>query len=133
MSAPSGGEGNGGGEGLGAGERAGGGEGPGACEGPEGGEGPGGGEQAEARFQIINERGLHARAANKLVRVAQRFPCEVTLVHEAERANGKSVMGVLLLCSPKGAWLTVRAEGEGAADAVDAIGAVITDRFGEGA
>ncbi|HEU4535709.1 MAG TPA: HPr family phosphocarrier protein, partial [Polyangiaceae bacterium] len=68
----------------------------------------------------------------KLVQAAQRFPCEVTLKREDQSANGKSVMGVILLCSPKGAWLTVEAEGEGAAEAVGAIGAVIADRFGEG-
>lgn len=88
--------------------------------------------RAEGTFQIVNERGLHARAAIKLVQTAQRYPCEVTLVRDDQRANGKSVMGVILLCSPKGAWLTVAAEGEGAVEAVEAIGAVIADRFGEG-
>jgi phosphocarrier protein HPr len=88
--------------------------------------------RVEGTFQIINERGLHARAAIKLVQAAQRFPCEVTLQRDDQTANGKSVMGVILLCSPKGAWLTVAAEGEGATEAVEAIGAVIADRFGEG-
>ncbi|HEU4404256.1 MAG TPA: HPr family phosphocarrier protein [Polyangiaceae bacterium] len=89
-------------------------------------------DRAEGTFQIVNARGLHARAAIKLVQTAQRFPCEVTLGREDQSANGKSVMGVILLCSPKGAWLKVSAEGERAAEAVEAIGAVIADRFGEG-
>jgi phosphocarrier protein len=88
--------------------------------------------RAEGTFQIVNERGLHARAAIKLVQTAQRYPCDVTLLREDQRANGKSVMGVILLCSPKGAWLTVTAEGDRAREAVDAIGSVIADRFGEG-
>jgi phosphocarrier protein HPr len=89
------------------------------------------GERAQATFEIINERGLHARAAVKLTQLAQKFPCEVTLSHEAQVANGKSVMGVLLLCGSKGTQLSVLAEGAQAGEAIAAIGELIANRFGE--
>lgn len=83
------------------------------------------------RFEIINRLGLHARAAAKLVRVAGRFQARVELEKDGQRADAKSIMGVLLLCGETGAWLTVRAFGADAQDAVDAIGALLADRFGE--
>jgi phosphocarrier protein HPr len=90
-------------------------------------------ERVEESFEIINERGLHARAATKLVQVASRYPCDVTLFGpEADGVNGKSVMGVLLLCGAKGTTVRVRAEGTGAEECVRAIGTLIAARFGEG-
>jgi phosphocarrier protein len=85
------------------------------------------------RFKIVNKLGLHARAATKLVQLASRFPCEVELAREDEDqvANGKSVMGVLLLCGSRGTVLEVRATGERADECVKAIGDLIADRFGE--
>lgn len=90
-------------------------------------------ELAEASFEITNERGLHARAATKLVILASRYKCRVTLFgeEEAEGVNAKSVMGVLLLCGAKGTVLQVKAEGEGALVCVEAIGELIKERFGE--
>ncbi|NUP09383.1 MAG: HPr family phosphocarrier protein [Polyangiaceae bacterium] len=90
------------------------------------------GQVAEGTFQIINERGLHARAATKLVQLAGRFPCEVVIASpEAEGVNAKSVMGVLLLCGAKGTIVTVQARGERAQSCVDAIGELIANKFGE--
>ena len=67
-------------------------------------------ERASAEYEIINERGLHARAASKLVQLAGRYPCDVELSSpEAEGVNAKSVMGVLLLCGAKGTRVRVRA------------------------
>ncbi len=86
---------------------------------------------AEGTFQIINELGLHARAATKLVQLASRFACDVELEKDGQRANAKSVMGVLLLCGAKGTRVTVRTDGEGERDAVEAIGQLIASRFGE--
>lgn len=83
-------------------------------------------------FTIINVRGLHARAATKLVQTAGRYPCEVTVRGpDGESANAKSVMGVLLLCGSKGTVVEVEARGEQAEQAVQAIGKLIADRFGE--
>lgn len=84
------------------------------------------------KFTIINARGLHARAATKLVQVAGKFPCEVTVTGpDGEKANAKSVMGVLLLCGSKGTQIQVEARGNQAAEAVDAIGRLIAEKFGE--
>ncbi len=90
-------------------------------------------EIKNGRFTIINQRGLHARAATKLVQLAGRYPCQITLVGpDGQEANAKSVMGVLLLCGSMGTVLDVKAQGEQAEDAISAIGALISDRFGEG-
>ena len=88
--------------------------------------------QATGRFMIINQLGLHARAATKLVQLASKFPCEVEVGREDQTANGKSVMGVLLLCGSKGTVIDVRATGERAEECVTAIGELIAGRFGEG-
>ena len=82
--------------------------------------------EASGRFEIKNRLGLHARAATKLVQTATRF------AREGQVANAKSVMGVLLLCGSKGSEVEVEATGEGAEQAVAAIGRLIDDLFGEG-
>ncbi|MGH7281553.1 MAG: HPr family phosphocarrier protein [Polyangiaceae bacterium] len=86
---------------------------------------------ASGSFQIVNALGLHARAATKLVQLASKYPCEVELARGEQTANGKSVMGVLLLCGSKGTIVDVRARGDGAEECVTAIGALIASRFGE--
>jgi phosphocarrier protein len=88
--------------------------------------------ETSARFKIINQLGLHARAATKLVQLASKFPCEVELSRDDQNANGKSVMGVLLLCGSKGTVIEVKAKGERAEECVAAIGQLIADKFGEG-
>jgi len=90
-----------------------------------------GDQEAEAEFEIVNELGLHARAAAKLVRIAGGFRSRVEVSKDGQRADAKSIMGVLLLCGEKGARVHVRAMGEDASEAVAAIGALIADRFGE--
>jgi len=85
----------------------------------------------EDQFVIVNELGLHARAAARLVELASGFQAEVELEKDGQRANGKSIMGVLLLCGQRGAAVKVRAQGEDAGEAVAAIGRLIADRFGE--
>jgi phosphocarrier protein HPr len=90
------------------------------------------GDSASSHFTIVNARGLHARAATKLVQLAGTFPCEVTVAGpDGEAANAKSVMGVLLLCGGVGTVIEVRARGSNAAQAVAAIGELIANRFGE--
>jgi phosphocarrier protein len=84
-------------------------------------------------FLVVNELGLHARAATKLVQLASRYRCEVELEKDGQRANAKSVMGVLLLCGSKGTTLTVHTTGADAHEALRAIGALIEGGFGEGA
>lgn len=84
-----------------------------------------------ATFEIVNKLGMHARAATKLVQTASRYRSDVQLEKDGHVANAKSVMGVLLLCGHQGSRITVSARGEDAADAVEAIGTLIADRFGE--
>jgi len=86
---------------------------------------------AKGTFTVQNKLGLHARAASKLVQLASSFPCEVVVSHGGQAANAKSVMGVLLLCGSKGTQLLVEANGESAEEAVQRIGELINDRFGE--
>lgn len=85
----------------------------------------------EGTFEIVNELGLHARAATKLVKLASTFAADVILEKDGQEANAKSVMGVLLLCGQRGTQITVRATGAQAAQCVDAIGDLIASRFGE--
>jgi len=86
---------------------------------------------ASGTFEIVNTLGLHARAATKLVQLASRHRADVELELDGQKANAKSVMGVLLLACGKGSHLSVRATGEDAEAAVRAIGELIAGRFGE--
>jgi phosphocarrier protein HPr len=88
-------------------------------------------EPAEGRFTVVNELGLHARAATKLVQLASRYEADVQIEKDGQVANAKSIMGVLLLCGSPGSILTVRASGVGAHEVVSAIGRLIAERFGE--
>lgn len=83
-------------------------------------------------FEIVNELGLHARAATKLVQLAGKYKSDVQIEKDGQVANAKSVMGVLLLCGAKGTFVKVRAEGPDAPECVQQIGALIADKFGEG-
>lgn len=89
-------------------------------------------QTSERACLIVNELGLHARAATKLVQVASKFASEVDVENDGQVANAKSVMGVLLLCGGPGTTITVRARGEDAEAAVEALAALIAERFGEG-
>ncbi|HEV7554433.1 MAG TPA: HPr family phosphocarrier protein [Kofleriaceae bacterium] len=87
---------------------------------------------AERSVMIQNELGLHARAATKLVQLASKYPCDITVTKDGHEVNGKSIMGVLMLVASKDTTVLVRAKGDKAAEAVAAIAALIDDKFGEG-
>jgi phosphocarrier protein len=89
-------------------------------------------ETVERPLLIQNELGLHARAATKLVQLASKFPCEITLIKEGHEVNGKSIMGVLMLVASKGTKVTIKAKGDRAGEVVAAIVQLINDKFGEG-
>lgn len=82
---------------------------------------------------IVNDLGLHARAASKLVQLASKYPVELKLGHEEMTVNAKSIMGVLMLAACKGTDLTLTAVGDddNARAALDALIALIAQRFGE--
>jgi phosphocarrier protein HPr len=86
---------------------------------------------AEREFDILNRLGLHARAAAKLVRLANGFASEVLVLKDGMEVNGKSIMGVLMLAAPKDAKILIRAIGPDAEEAVAAIGELIAGKFGE--
>ena len=87
---------------------------------------------AEGTFEIINALGLHARAAAQLVKVANRFKCETFIEHEGQKANAKSIMGVLMLAAGQGSRVKLTCKGEDAEACLAEIGKLINDRFGEG-
>jgi len=89
-------------------------------------------DRAEKTLLIQNELGLHARAATKLVQIASKYPCEVTVTKDGHEVNGKSIMGVLMLVASKGTMVTIKAKGDRAAEVVGQIEALINDKFGEG-
>ena len=88
-------------------------------------------EQAEGTYTIINALGLHARAAAQLVKVANRYRCDVEVVCEGQSVNGKSIMGVLMLAAAQGMQVKVRCSGDGAQACLEEIAALIHTRFGE--
>lgn len=86
------------------------------------------------RIMIINELGLHARAASKLVQVASSFPVELSIGREEMMVNSKSIMGVLMLAAARGTELSLVARGDDERlcnEAADAVCQLIEDRFGE--
>ncbi|KFA87125.1 phosphocarrier protein HPr [Archangium violaceum Cb vi76] len=86
---------------------------------------------AEGTFEIINALGLHARAAAQLVQVANRYKSEVTLLCEGQKANAKSIMGVLMLAAAQGMEVTVTCKGDDAEACLQDIQKLIANRFGE--
>ena len=81
---------------------------------------------------ISNKLGLHARASAKLTKLAAAYPCEVWMSRGDRRINAKSIMGVMMLAAGIGAQLVVETEGEQEQEAMDALLALINDKFGEG-
>jgi phosphocarrier protein HPr len=80
---------------------------------------------------IRNRLGLHARAAALLVKTANRFVSEVTIEKDGVEVNGKSIMGLLMLAASKGTKVTLKAEGKDAAQAIQTLGKLIENKFGE--
>ncbi len=86
---------------------------------------------AEGTYEIINALGLHARAAAQMVKVANRFKSDVTLEAQGQRANAKSIMGVLMLAAAQGTQVKVTCKGDDAEACLLEIAKLIKDRFGE--
>lgn len=82
-------------------------------------------------LQIVNRLGLHARAAAKLVGTATRFASEIAIEKDGRSADAKSIMAVMMLAATRGHTITVSARGEDEQAAVEAIAALVADRFGE--
>jgi phosphocarrier protein len=81
---------------------------------------------------ISNKLGLHARASAKLTKLAGSFPCEVWMAKGERRVNAKSIMGVMMLAAGIGSTVEIDTHGEREQEAMDALLALIADKFGEG-
>ena len=81
--------------------------------------------------EIINKLGLHARASAKLTQLAGKFQCEVWMAKGERRINAKSIMGVMMLAAGMGTKVTIETDGGDEQAAMDALVALIADKFGE--
>jgi phosphocarrier protein HPr len=88
--------------------------------------------KAETTVTITHSYGLHLRAAGTLAQKASSFESEITLTMNTLTANAKSIMSVLALAAPKGATLTIQAEGNDSEEAVNSLKSLIDDDFGLG-
>ncbi len=83
-------------------------------------------------FDITNLRGLHARASAKFVKTAERFDAEITVSKDDASVGGTSIMGLMMLAAAPGCCIKVQAIGPEAEEALDALEALVADKFGEG-
>jgi phosphocarrier protein HPr len=83
------------------------------------------------RVTVVNQLGMHARAAAKFVHLATRFEARVRVGHERREMDGKSIMGILLLAAARGSTITITADGTDERDAVAALVALVESGFGE--
>ena len=81
---------------------------------------------------ISNKLGLHARASAKLTKLAGSYPCEVWISRGERRVNAKSIMGVMMLAAGLGATVELETDGPQEQQAMDALVALMNDKFGEG-
>jgi phosphocarrier protein HPr len=82
---------------------------------------------------VVNQLGMHARAAAKFVHLAGRFDAKVKVARDRREMDGKSIMGILLLAAARGSTITISADGADERDAVDALVALVRSGFGEDA
>ena len=80
---------------------------------------------------VVNQLGMHARAAAKFVHLATRYDAQVTVARDQQEMDGKSIMGILLLAAARGSTITISADGTDEDDAVDALAALVQAGFGE--
>ena len=82
--------------------------------------------------QIINKKGLHARAASKLVQLAAKYKSKIQLSRDSQVSDGKSILGVLILAAQQGSALTIITEGEDEQEAMEVLCDLIERKFDEG-
>ncbi|MCD6454577.1 MAG: HPr family phosphocarrier protein [Candidatus Aminicenantes bacterium] len=86
----------------------------------------------EKEVVLTNRLGMHARAATKLVQVAQKYRSNIVIEANGMEADAKSILGLLTLAAPVGTKLKIKADGEDEKEAIEEIVALIEDKFGEG-
>ncbi len=85
----------------------------------------------EREFEIVNKRGLHARASVKFVQTVTQFEADVEVSRDGMTVGGASIMGLMMLAAAPGCSIRVAATGPQRAEVLDALQALIADRFGE--
>lgn len=85
----------------------------------------------EGNFIINNKLGFHARAAARFVKIANVYECEIYVYKNGDRANGKSILGLLTLAAAKGTMLRIMADGKDEDAALSSLRELIENRFGE--
>jgi len=88
-------------------------------------------EPLSRELLIINKRGLHARASAKFVQTVDGFDAKITVSRDGMTVGGTSIMGLMMLAASPGSTIVVTAEGNDAVTALDALAALIADKFGE--
>lgn len=86
----------------------------------------------KANVTITNKLGLHARASAKLTKLAGSYPCEIWISRGERRVNAKSIMGVMMLAAGLGTTIELDVQGEREQEVIDALLALINEKFGEG-
>ena len=86
---------------------------------------------AEKIVAIVNRLGLHARAAAKLVTLAAKYQADIKVAKDGKQVSGKSIMGVMMLAAAQGSIITLSATGDDAVEALEALAALIANRFDE--
>ena len=84
------------------------------------------------RLEIVNVKGLHARASAKLVEVVEEHDADCTVLREGNEASGNSIMGLLMLAAACGTFIDIETSGAQAEELAEAIEALVADKFGEG-
>ena len=84
------------------------------------------------RLQIVNIKGLHARASAKLAEVVEQYDADAKVSRDSMSTGGDSIMGLLMLAASKGSFIEVETSGPQALELADAIEALVADKFGEG-
>ena len=87
--------------------------------------------QANRTVEIVNKRGLHARASAKFVKLAATFDAEVRVSKDGQTVDARSIMGLMMLAAATGCCIDIVAEGAQAGEAADALVALVTARFDE--
>jgi phosphocarrier protein len=87
--------------------------------------------EARRSVEVINERGMHARASAKFVKLAAGFDAEVSVSRDGQTVDARSIMGLMMLAAGPGATIELKAEGPDAEAALDALCALVEQRFDE--
>ena len=94
--------------------------------------GASGGKPALVRqVEIVNKKGLHARASAKFVQIAEQYNADISVTRGGETVGGTSIMGLMMLAAGTGTTITITAIGNEALPAIDALCTLVSDRFGE--